>query len=129
MVILESTSPVGTTEKLIGWLSDERPDLKFPELGGDKADIQIAYCPERVLPGNTMHELVSNDRVVGGTTDSCSLAAEALYDVFLEGDCHKTDARTAELVKLSENSFRDVNIAFSNELSLICSHFDINVWK
>ncbi|PTB87269.1 UDP-N-acetyl-D-mannosamine dehydrogenase, partial [Pseudidiomarina aestuarii] len=129
LVILESTSPVGTTEQLEAWLAAARPDLTFPATAGDAADVQLAYCPERVLPGNVMHELIQNDRVVGGLSPRASQMAADLYKVFLKGDCLLTNARTAEMAKLTENSFRDVNIAFANELSLICDKLDINVWE
>ena len=127
-VILESTSPVGATEQVAGWLADARPDLAMPRSGGD-ADIAIAYCPERVLPGNVLVELVRNDRVIGGMTPACADQARAVYATFVEGECILTDARTAELCKLTENAFRDVNIAFANELSLICDRLDVNVWE
>ena len=129
LVILESTSPVGATEQMAQWLSDHRPDLTFPQQNGDDSDIRIAHCPERVLPGKVLHELVDNDRIIGGMTPRCSDAAVALYAIFVEGDCIVTNARTAEMCKLSENSFRDVNIAFANELSIICDRLDINVWE
>jgi len=129
LVVLESTSPVGTTEQLADWLAQARPDLTFPHTHGEGSDIRIAYCPERVLPGNIMKELVSNDRVVGGITKACSQAAVVLYNVFVQGDCVLTNARTAEMTKLTENSFRDVNIAFANELSVICDQLDISVWE
>lgn len=129
LIILESTSPVGTTEQLERWLMDLRPDLTFPAQAGDHADIQLAYCPERVLPGQVMHELIQNDRVIGGLSARASNLAADLYKVFLKGDCLLTHARTAEMAKLTENSFRDVNIAFANELSLICDHLNINVWE
>lgn len=129
LVILESTSPVGTTEKLEAWLSAARPDLSFPRQAGEDAEIQLAYCPERVLPGRVVHELVSNDRVIGGMTKKASEMAVALYKTFVEGDCIITNSRTAEMCKLTENSFRDVNIAFANELSIICDKLDINVWE
>jgi UDP-N-acetyl-D-mannosaminuronic acid dehydrogenase len=129
LVILESTSPVGTTEKLAHWLSRARPDLSFPQQAGEEADIQIAYCPERVLPGKVVHELVANDRVIGGMTRRASDMAVALYKVFVEGECIVTNARTAEMCKLAENSFRDVNIAFANELSMICDKLGIDVWE
>ncbi|MBB5014460.1 UDP-N-acetyl-D-mannosamine dehydrogenase [Rehaibacterium terrae] len=129
LVILESTSPVGTTEKLAHWLSQARPDLTFPQQVGEEADIQIAYCPERVLPGKVVHELVANDRVIGGMTRKASDMAVALYKVFVQGECIVTNARTAEMCKLTENSFRDVNIAFANELSMICDKLGINVWE
>jgi UDP-N-acetyl-D-mannosaminuronic acid dehydrogenase len=129
LVILESTSPVGTTEKLAEWLATARPDLSFPQQAGEAADVQIAYCPERVLPGKVVHELVANDRVIGGMTRKAGEMAAALYKVFVEGECIITDPRTAEMCKLAENSFRDVNIAFANELSMICDKLDIDVWE
>jgi len=129
LVVLESTSPVGTTEQMAGWLAEARDDLTFPQTHGEASDIRIAYCPERVLPGKIMKELVSNDRVVGGMTKACSEAAVALYKIFVQGDCVVTNARTAEMTKLTENSFRDVNIAFANELSLICDRLRIDVWE
>lgn len=129
LVILESTSPVGTTEKLAGWLASVRPDLSFPQQVGEEADIQIAYCPERVLPGHVVRELVENDRVIGGMTRKASNMAVALYSIFVEGECIITDSRTAEMCKLTENSYRDVNIAFANELSIICDKQGINVWE
>ncbi|MDO6409120.1 UDP-N-acetyl-D-mannosamine dehydrogenase [Pantoea phytobeneficialis] len=128
LVILESTSPVGTTEQLAAWLAAARPDLRFPQ-HGEAPDIAIAYCPERVLPGKVMVELIENDRVIGGMTPACSARASELYRIFLRGECVETHARTAEMCKLTENSFRDVNIAFANELSLICAEQGINVWE
>jgi UDP-N-acetyl-D-mannosaminuronic acid dehydrogenase len=129
LVILESTSPVGTTEKLSLWLSKARKDLSFPHQKGDKADVQLAYCPERVLPGKILQELVQNDRIIGGLTPKATGQARALYQIFVTGQCLESDARTAEMAKLTENSFRDVNIAFANELSLICDKLNINVWE
>lgn len=129
LVILESTSPVGATETLESWLIRERPDLSFPTLSGDGAEVFIAHCPERVLPGKIMTELVENDRIVGGLTRRCSEEAVELYKSFVKGDIVVTNARTAEMAKLTENSFRDVNIAFANELSLICEELDIDVWE
>ncbi|MDO6720382.1 UDP-N-acetyl-D-mannosamine dehydrogenase [Psychrosphaera sp. 1_MG-2023] len=129
LVILESTSPVGATEKLAGWLKEARPDLTFPQDIGDQADIKVAHCPERVLPGYVLQELVSNDRVIGGVSPACSAAAVDLYKTFVRGECIVTNARTAEMAKLTENSFRDVNIAFANELSTICDQLRINVWE
>ena len=129
LVILESTSPVGATEQMAEWLAGERPDLTFPQQAGDASDIHIAYCPERVLPGQVMIELFKNDRVIGGMTATSSQRACDLYNLFLEGECVVTNARTAEMCKLTENSFRDVNIAFANELSLICAEQQINVWE
>jgi UDP-N-acetyl-D-mannosaminuronic acid dehydrogenase len=129
LVVLESTSPVGTTEQLAEWLAQVRPDLSFPQDAGDSADINIAHCPERVLPGYVLQELVSNDRVIGGMSKTCSEKAVALYEKFVRGECIVTSARTAEMAKLTENSFRDVNIAFANELSTICDKLKINVWE
>ncbi|MFC0445710.1 UDP-N-acetyl-D-mannosamine dehydrogenase [Pseudidiomarina halophila] len=129
LIVLESTSPVGTTEKMEQWLAAARPDLKFPKSHGDDADIFVAYCPERVLPGKVMDELVQNDRIVGGLSKASSDLAGDLYAIFLKGNCLKTNARTAEMAKLTENSFRDVNIAFANELSLVCDELGINVWE
>lgn len=129
LVVLESTSPVGATEQMAHWLATARPDLSFPQTLGEASDIRVAHCPERVLPGQVMRELVRNDRVIGGMTPKCSEAAVALYKAFVEGECVITDARTAEMCKLTENSFRDVNIAFANELSIICEKLDINVWE
>ncbi|PPI86018.1 UDP-N-acetyl-D-mannosamine dehydrogenase [Marinobacter maroccanus] len=129
LVILESTSPVGATERMAEWFAEARPDLVFPQTGGEASDIRIAHCPERVLPGHVIRELVSNDRVIGGMTPKCSDAAAELYSLFVEGECVKTTARTAEMAKLTENSFRDVNIAFANELSLICDKLEIDVWE
>lgn len=128
LIILESTSPVGATEKLAHWLAQARPDLSFPQQAGETADIQIAYCPERVLPGRVVHELVANDRVIGGMTKTATDMATRLYRTFVEGNLVPTNSRTAEMCKLTENSFRDVNIAFANELSMICDRLDINVW-
>ena len=130
LVILESTSPVGTTAKLADLLAEERPDLSFPQERGDASDIRLAYCPERVLPGRVMEELRSNDRVVGGMTSACSIAAAQLYRTFSMGECViASNPSVAEMVKLAENSFRDVNIAFANELSIICDELNIDVWE
>ncbi len=121
LYIIESTSPVGTTEKMMDLIYAQRPELKNK--------LNIAYCPERVLPGNVMYELVHNDRVIGGVDDKSTEKAVAFYEQFIKGDLHKTNARTAEMCKLVENSSRDVQIAFANELSLICDKADINVWE
>ncbi|WP_438863400.1 UDP-N-acetyl-D-mannosamine dehydrogenase [Neptunicella sp.] len=129
LVILESTSPVGATEQLAAWLQELRPDLSFPQSAGEDADIQVAHCPERVLPGRVLEELVSNDRIIGGMTTKCSERATELYKTFVRGDCITTNSRTAEMAKLTENSFRDVNIAFANELSIICDKLKVNVWE
>jgi len=129
LVILESTSPVGATEQMAAWLAAARPDLTFPQTHGEASDIRIAYCPERVLPGHVLRELLQNDRVIGGMTPKCSEVASQLYKIFVEGECVITNARTAEMCKLTENSFRDVNIAFANEMSIICDKQGINVWE
>ncbi|MEL4204729.1 UDP-N-acetyl-D-mannosamine dehydrogenase [Plesiomonas shigelloides] len=129
LVILESTSPVTATEQMAQWLMDARSDLSFPPQAGEAADVNIAYCPERVLPGKVMVELIQNDRVIGGMTPRCSERAASLYKTFVKGECVITNSRTAEMCKLTENSFRDVNIAFANELSLICDKQGINVWE
>lgn len=130
LVILESTSPVGATELMAGWLAVERPDLSFPQNAGEDSDIRIAHCPERVLPGKVMQELIANDRVIGGMTMRCSRLAAALYKTFVAGECVLASGpRVAEMAKLTENSFRDVNIAFANELSLISDELNIDVWE
>ncbi len=130
LVILESTSPVGATEAMAAWLAEARPDLSFPQTAGDASDIRIAHCPERVLPGKVMQELITNDRVIGGMTPTCSARAAALYKTFVMGECViASGPRVAEMAKLTENSFRDVNIAFANELSLICDELGMDVWE
>lgn len=129
LVILESTSPVGATEQLAQWLADARPDLTFPQTHDEASDIRVAYCPERILPGRALEELVSNDRIIGGMTAECATRARKVYKRVVDGDCIETDCRTAEMAKLTENSFRDVNIAFANELSVICDKLSINVWE
>lgn len=130
LVVLESTSPVGATLAMAGWLAEARPDLSFPQDAGEASDIRIAHCPERVLPGKVMQELITNDRVIGGMTRRCSREAALLYKMFVSGDCIiATNPQVAEMAKLTENSFRDVNIAFANELSLICDALGINVWE
>lgn len=130
LVILESTSPVGATEKMSAWLATARPDLTFPQDAGNNSDIRVAHCPERVLPGKVMQELITNDRVIGGMTQKCSELSAELYKVFVTGDCVlASNPRVAEMAKLTENSFRDVNIAFANELSVICDDLDIDVWE
>ena len=121
LFIIESTSPVGTTEKMAQLIYTERPELKD--------NIHIAYCPERVLPGNVIYELVHNDRVIGGIDAESTEKAIAFYRQFVKGELHKTNARTAEMCKLTENSSRDVQIAFANELSIICDKADIDVWE
>ncbi|EGQ9821601.1 UDP-N-acetyl-D-mannosamine dehydrogenase [Vibrio parahaemolyticus] len=129
LVILESTSPVGATEQMAAWLAEVRGDLTFPQTHGEQADVNIAHCPERVLPGHVVRELVENDRVIGGMSTRCSERSVELYRTFVQGDCVVTNARTAEMAKLTENSSRDVQIAFANELSIICDKLDINVWE
>uniref|UniRef100_A6VTF7 UDP-glucose/GDP-mannose dehydrogenase n=1 Tax=Marinomonas sp. (strain MWYL1) TaxID=400668 RepID=A6VTF7_MARMS len=133
LVILESTSPVGATEQMAEWLAAARPDLSFPsansEATDETVDVNVAHCPERVLPGHVVRELVENDRVIGGMTAKCSARAVELYKTFVQGECVITNARTAEMAKLTENSCRDVQIAFANELSIICDKLDIDVWE
>ena len=129
LVILESTSPMGTTQNLAEILAELRPDLTFPQQKGEMAMIQIAHCPERVLPGRILEEVVNNPRVIGGLTRKCAQRALSLYRIFVRGDCRITMARTAELSKLTENAYRDVNIAFANELSQICERQKINAWE
>jgi len=129
LVVLESTSPPGTTEKMAAQLAALRPDLRMPAAGDAECDVHVAYCPERVLPGRVLVELVENDRVIGGITAKCSARAEELYRIFCTGSLLQTGVRTAEMCKLTENSFRDVGIAFANELSIICDKLGINVWE
>ena len=129
LVLLESTSPVGTTTAVCEWLAEARPDLTFPHTAGEDSDIRVAYSPERILPGNILAELVNNDRVVGGVTTRCARTASSLYRIFVQGTCSLTSARTAELVKLTENAYRDVNLAFANELSLLCDALGLDPWE
>jgi len=129
LVILESTSPIGTTEKVCRWLAEERDDLSFPHVAHDNADVQVSHSPERVLPGNVLVELVNNDRVVGGISPYCATRTRRLYKIAVEGECLLTTAATAEFIKLSENAYRDVNIAFANELSIVADKVGINVWQ
>ena len=129
LVILESTSPIGTTEKVCRWLAEERDDLSFPHVAYDDADVQVSHSPERVLPGNVLMELVNNDRVVGGISPHCARRTRQLYKIAVEGECLLTTAATAEFVKLSENAYRDVNIAFANELSIVADKMDIDIWQ
>ena len=121
LYIIESTSPVGTTEKMAELIYTERPELK------DK--VYIAYCPERVLPGNVIYELIHNDRVIGGLNEASTKKAQEFYSLFVQGTLHPTDCKTAEMCKLTENSCRDMQIAFANELSIICEKAGINVWE
>ncbi|MCC7394348.1 MAG: UDP-N-acetyl-D-mannosamine dehydrogenase [Sphingomonadaceae bacterium] len=129
LVILESTSPIGTTEQVAELLAEARRDLKIPGHCAGSSDVFIAYCPERVLPGRILIELVDNDRVIGGITPRCARKAMAFYRRFVRGACLTTSARAAEMVKLVENSYRDVNIAFANELSMIADNMGIDVWE
>jgi UDP-N-acetyl-D-mannosaminuronic acid dehydrogenase len=129
LIILESTSPPGTTRRISRWLAELRPDLSFPHDDSRAPQVFIAHCPERVLPGRIMIEIVTNDRVIGGLTPECASRAADLYRVFCQGDIALTDAESAEMSKLAENSFRDVNIAFANELSLIADQLHLDVWE
>ncbi|MGP5660958.1 UDP-N-acetyl-D-mannosamine dehydrogenase [Psychrobacter celer] len=131
VVILESTSPVGATEQMVEWLAAARPDLTFPDYyqPDHEADIYVAYCPERVLPGKVVEELISNDRIIGGMTKESTKKAQEVYRIFVEGELLATNSRTAEMAKLTENASRDVSIAFANELSIISDKLDINVWE
>ncbi len=129
LIILESTSPVGTTEQVAALIAEARPELKVPGQCSGTPDLYIAYCPERVLPGRILIELVDNDRVIGGITPRCARKAMGFYRQFVRGACLTTTARAAEMVKLVENSYRDVNIAFANELSMIAENMGIDVWE
>ncbi len=129
LVVLESTSPVGTTRKMTALLAELRPDLRFPHVHGEQADVLVAYSPERVLPGKVLTELINNDRSVGGLSKKSSARAVDLYSSFVAGDLFITTAESAELVKLTENAFRDVNIAFANELAAVCQDLSLNVWE
>lgn len=132
LIILESTSPVGTTQRIANWLKDLRSDLKIPDESVETSDSQsifIAHCPERVLPGQIIRELVDNDRIIGGIDKASTECAKHFYETFVSGQLLLTNAKTAEMAKLSENAFRDVNIAFANELDNICNKLDINTWE
>lgn len=135
LIILESTSPVGTVEKIAEWIHELRPDIKVPirntfaSSTENDASIYIAHCPERVLPGHILKELIDNDRIIGGINKTSANRAKAFYQKFVKGNIFITDSRTAELAKLTENAYRDVNIAFANELSLICDKLNVNVWE
>ncbi|MEJ5977732.1 UDP-N-acetyl-D-mannosamine dehydrogenase [Novosphingobium sp. PS1R-30] len=129
VVILESTSPVGTTEELRDLIAELRPDLKVPGRSQGTPDVSIAYCPERVLPGKILEELTNNDRSIGGITPRCARKALAFYKRFVRGTCVTTDARSAEMTKLVENAYRDVNIAFANELSIVADKMGLDVWE
>jgi UDP-N-acetyl-D-mannosaminuronic acid dehydrogenase len=127
IVILESTSPVGTTEKVAEWILEERKDLSIDE--NRESRIFVSHCPERVLPGKILKELIENNRIIGGINEESTRRTVEFYKSFVKGKILETNARTAELSKLAENAFRDVNIAFANELSMICDELDINVWE
>lgn len=129
LVILESTSPVGATEMICKVIGERRPDLKLPLTDKDQPDINVAYCPERILPGRMVFELVENDRIVGGMTPVCAKRAKLFYEIFVRGKIYITGARTAELVKLMENAYRDVNIAFANEISIMCEKLKLDCWE
>ncbi|MCY7294391.1 UDP-N-acetyl-D-mannosamine dehydrogenase [Alteromonas sp. a30] len=130
VLVLESTSPVGATKQMAYWIAEMRPDLALPDsVNSTEHDIFIAHCPERVLPGHVMRELVENDRVIGGMSRLCAEKARSLYQIFVKGECVLTDTDTAEMAKLTENAFRDTNIAFANELSIICDELNIDVWE
>ena len=129
LIVLESTSPVGATEQMAQWIAEARPDLNIPLNENQNGDLYIAHCPERVLPGQVVRELVENDRVIGGINRASSERAIELYKTFVRAECIITNARTAEMAKLTENASRDVSIAFANELSVICDELDINVWE
>ncbi|MEP2735202.1 MAG: UDP-N-acetyl-D-mannosamine dehydrogenase [Erythrobacter sp.] len=128
-IILESTSPVSTTEQMRDLIAAKRPDLKMPGMSDGTPDVAIAYCPERVLPGKILEELTNNDRSIGGITPRCARKALSFYKRFVRGTCVTTDARSAEMTKLVENAYRDVNIAFANELSVISDAMDLDVWE
>ena len=128
-IILESTSPVGTTERVRDLLAELRPDLRVPGRAGEATDIAIAYCPERVLPGRILVELIDNDRVIGGITPRCARKALTFYRRFVRGACVTTTARAAEMTTLTENAVRDVNTAFANELSLFANTMGVDVWE
>jgi UDP-N-acetyl-D-mannosaminuronic acid dehydrogenase len=129
VVILESTCPPGATAQVSAWIAEERLDLRLPHEHPDDPDVFVAHCPERVLPGHVMTELITNDRVVGGLTPECAEKAAELYRLFVQGQIICTDATSAEMAKLVENSFRDVNIAFANELASVCDHLGLDVWE
>lgn len=129
VVILESTSPPGTTRMVSEWISGVRPDLKMPHDAPDNPDVHVAHCPERVLPGRIMIEILTNDRLVGGLTPDCATAATRVYQLFCKGEIIATDAASAEMSKLVENSFRDVNIAYANELANVCEKIGLDVWE
>ncbi|ULO03517.1 UDP-N-acetyl-D-mannosamine dehydrogenase [Campylobacter sp. RM12651] len=128
LVILESTSPIGTTEKISKWIQELRPDLVCPHTN-ENSDVYIAHCPERVIPGYVLKEIINNDRIIGGLTNKSTDKTIELYKQLVKGECIPTNAKTAEMSKLVENASRDVQIAFANELSMICDDFGINIWE
>ncbi|MHC8510071.1 MAG: UDP-N-acetyl-D-mannosamine dehydrogenase [Rhodospirillales bacterium] len=129
LVVVESTCPVGTTQQVSAWLAEARADLSFPHTAGDAADVRVAHSPERVLPGQVLAELINNDRVIGGVSPACAMRAAALFKLVVKGECLLTNAKTAELVKLSENASRDVNIAFANELAGVAEALGVDPWE
>jgi UDP-N-acetyl-D-mannosaminuronic acid dehydrogenase len=129
VIVLESTAPPGTTRKVSELIAARRPDLHLPHLPDIPPDVHVAHCPERVLPGRIMIEIATNDRVIGGLTPACAARAVELYQTFCHGKLIVTDASSAEMAKLAENAYRDVNIAFANELSLICQRLGLDVWE
>jgi UDP-N-acetyl-D-mannosaminuronic acid dehydrogenase len=129
VIVLESTAPPGTTRRVSELIAARRPDLHLPHVTDVQPDVHIAHCPERVLPGRIMIEIATNDRVIGGLTPACAARAAELYRTFCRGELIVTDAASAEMAKLAENAYRDVNIAFANELSLICQRLGLDVWE
>jgi UDP-N-acetyl-D-mannosaminuronic acid dehydrogenase len=129
VIVLESTVPPGTTRAISELIGSLRPDLRLPHAGDDAPDVHLAHCPERVLPGRIMIEIATNDRVIGGLTPACAARAAGLYRTFCHGELLITDAASAEMAKLAENAYRDVNIAYANELSLICQRLGLDVWE
>ena len=129
VIVLESTAPPGTTRRVSELIAARRPDLHLPHVPDSPADVYVAHCPERVLPGRIMIEIATNARVIGGLTPACAARAVALYRTFCHGELIVTDAASAEMAKLAENAYRDVNIAFANELSLICQRLGLDVWE
>ncbi|MEO0882814.1 MAG: UDP-N-acetyl-D-mannosamine dehydrogenase [Pseudomonadota bacterium] len=128
LIVIESTCPVGASERVCGWIAEERTDLKLPREGADMTDIHVAYCPERILPGRMLFELIQNDRIVGGVTPACAEKARAFYEIFVSGEIFVTKSRCAEAVKLLENAYRDVNIALANEVSVLFEKLNVDTW-
>jgi UDP-N-acetyl-D-mannosaminuronic acid dehydrogenase len=129
VIVLESTAPPGTTRRVSELIAARRPDLHLPHVPDIPPDVHVAHCPERVLPGRIMIEIATNDRVIGGLTPACAARAVELYRTFCHGELIVTDAASAEMAKLAENAYRDVNIAFANELSLVCQRLGLDVWE